>query len=65
MMVGDRYMTYDRRLKFVGLTTLETRRKRADLLEVYKILNGLEGVNEKDCFIHDSRKSRGRALKLF
>ena len=59
MMVGNRDMTYERRLKFVGLTstTLETRRERADLLEVYKILNGLEGVNEKDFFIRDNRKS--------
>ena len=40
-------MTYEWRLKFVGLTTLETRRERADLLEVCKILNELEGMNEK------------------
>ena len=65
MMVGNRDMTYERRLKYVGLTTLETRRERADLLEVYKILNGLEGVNEKDFFIRDNRKSRGHAFKLF
>ena len=55
MMVGGRDMTYERRLKFVGLTTLETRRERADLLEAFKILNGLEGVNEKDFFIRDTR----------
>ena len=65
MMVGDRDMTYERRLKFVGLTTLKTRRERADLLEMYKILNGLERVNEKDFFIRDNRKSRGHAFKLF
>ena len=65
MVVGDRDMTYERRLKFVGLTTLETKRERADLLEVYKILNGLEGVHEKDFFIRDNRKSRGHAFKLF
>ena len=64
-MVGGRDMTYERRLKFVGLTTLETRRERADLLEVFKILNGLEGVNEKDFFIRDTRISRGHAFKLF
>ena len=32
------------------LTSLETRRLRADLLEVYKIVNGLEGLSEKDFF---------------
>ena len=55
-------MTYERRLKFVGLTTLETRRVRSNLLEVYKILNGLEGVNEKDFFIRDNRKVEGMHL---
>ena len=49
----------------MGLRTLETRRERADLLEVYKILNGLEGVNEKNFFIRDNRKSRWHAFKLF
>ena len=35
-------------------------------MEVYKILNGLEGVNEKDFFfIRDNRKIRGHAFKLF
>ena len=47
----------------MGLTTLETRRERADLLEVYKILNGLEGMNEKDFSIRDNIRSH--AFKLF
>ena len=34
--------TYAERLKFVGLTTLEDRRSRADLNEVFKILKGYE-----------------------
>ena len=65
MMVGCREMSYEKRSKCVGLTTLETRRQRADLLEVFKIMNGLEGVNEKDFFIRDTRKGRGHAFKLF
>jgi retron-type reverse transcriptase len=39
--------TYDERLTMVGLTTLECRRVRADLLEVFKILKGYEGVEEQ------------------
>ena len=62
MMVGNRDMTYERRLKFVGLTTLETRRERADLLEVYKILNELEGVNEKDFLSVTTEKIEGTHL---
>ena len=38
------------RLKFQGLTTLETRRTRADMIEVYKILNGFEGLREDSFF---------------
>jgi hypothetical protein len=33
------------RLKFLNLTTLDTRRVRRDLIEVFKILKGYEDVN--------------------
>ena len=33
------------------LTTLETRRKRGDLIEFYKILNGFENVSWKNEFV--------------
>ena len=39
-------MEYKDRLRITNLTTLETRRLRADLVEVYKILNGKEGIKE-------------------
>ena len=37
---------YEGRLQIVGLTTLECRRLRADLIEMFKILKGLEGIEE-------------------
>ena len=43
-------MRYEDRLKEFKLTTLETRRTWADLLEVYKIVNKLEGLNEGNFF---------------
>jgi len=58
-------LTYLDRLKYTGLTTLEIRRERADMLEVYKILYGLEGVQEKDFFIRNTRVGRGHPFKLF
>ena len=35
------------------------------MLGVYKVMNGLEGVNERDFFTRDTRTSRGHAFKLF
>ena len=39
---------YGERLSKFRLTTLETRRKRGDLIEFYKILNGLDHVRWKN-----------------
>ena len=65
MIEGYGKVNYDNRLKQVGLTTLETRRERADMLEVYKIMKGLEGLHEKDFFIRDNGKGRGHEFKLY
>ena len=43
MVDGYRGMEYEERLKRIGLTTLELRRERADLIDVFKILKGMEG----------------------
>ncbi len=57
--------TYDERLTMVGLTTLECRRVRADLLEVFKILKGYEGVEEKLFFSRHISNTRGHSMKLY
>jgi len=44
MMGGGDNLDYENSLRGMGLTTLETRRIRADMIEVYTILNGLEGL---------------------
>ncbi len=41
-------LEYEERLKSLGLTTLETRRIRADLLEVYKIMKNFEGFEVRN-----------------
>jgi hypothetical protein len=43
-------LSYERRLEALGLTTLENRRIRGDLIEVYKILNQHENVNSAQFF---------------
>src|SRR5271163_3188495 len=48
MVAGCKELTYEKRLEVLNLTTLETRRKRADMIEVFKIVSGREGLQERD-----------------
>ena len=57
-------LTYEERLKRTGLISLENRRLRADLLEVFKILKGLVKVDPATHFSMSDRRSRGHTLKL-
>ena len=50
MVEGFKGMDYLSRLKGMRLTTLETRRLRADLIEVFKIVKGFEGLREGGFF---------------
>ena len=53
------------RLNNLNLTTLETRRIRGDLIEVYRIVNGIEGIDWKLLFSkapYDG--TRGHTMKL-
>ena len=52
-------------LIYLGLTTLETRRLRGDMLEAFKILTGKENLNRDIFFKLDSNSTtRGHNLKL-
>ena len=50
MVDGYRGKEYEERLKKIELTTLEMRREKADLLEVFKILKGMEGLDRDHFF---------------
>jgi len=58
-------MSYEDCLRTVGLTTLETRRLRADIVEVYKILRGFEGTNEVNKIHKRVACTRGHDWNLF
>ena len=45
MMTNDKSLSYYDRLKKFGLTTLETRRLRGHLTEVYKLFRGYDNVD--------------------
>ena len=51
MVKGCHRLSYEERLKYCGLTTLEKRRVRGDLIETYKILTNKVEV-QHDKFLH-------------
>jgi ribonuclease P/MRP protein subunit RPP40 len=65
MIYGLWRVTYEDRLKLLGLTTLEKRRQRGDMIMTYRILNGLEKGNYRDLFQEAaSTSTRGNCRRL-
>ena len=56
-------MSYDDRLKTLGLTTLEERRKRGDLICMFKITKGYESICWENSQVQSDRASRKQNLK--
>jgi len=65
MIYGMKELSYEERLQRLQLTTLETRRLRGDLLEMFKIMKGKEDVREEDFFMRRISNTRGHTLKLY
>jgi len=58
-------LLYMERLHQLNLWTLEERRTRTDLIEVYKIIHGLTAVKFKSFFEFDNySRTRGHIYKL-
>ena len=45
MVYGLNDLTYEQRLRRLDITTLETRRRRGDLIEAFKIIKGFDKVD--------------------
>jgi len=54
-VTGMKGRTYEQRLQLLNITTLEKRRQRGDLIEVYKILTGKEDMDPTCMFQFASR----------
>ena len=59
------HLPYSKRLKSLGLPSLEKRRERADVVEVYKIMNQIDNI-DTDKFFTSSlyTTTRGHSMKL-
>ena len=65
-MIEDvKYLSYDERLTRLGLTRLDKRRVRSDLLETSRIVRGMDKIDEELFFEFDSGGRRGHSCKLF
>jgi hypothetical protein len=59
-------LSYEARLKKMGLTSLKLRRIRGDMIEVYKILTGREKVDKNYFFTaSNNTRVRGHKYKLY
>jgi len=59
-----RHLTYEQRLKELGLPTLVYRRQRADMVQMFKILNKADEVHLRSLSVSSSNKTRGHNMKL-
>ena len=66
MIPGFENKSYEERLKELNLTTLMQRRKRGDMIELYRMLHGLEKIDStKFVTISQGERTRGSSLKLY
>ena len=65
MLPGLKCLEYEDRLKVLGIWSLEERRNRADLLEVFKMKSGFSAVPFSTLFEIDSQqRTRGHTWKI-
>ena len=59
-------LNYEDRLRQLGLPTLEYRRDRNDMIQVYKAIHGNDDINWMSLFmLVPSTATRGHSLKIF
>lgn len=65
LISGCRDLKYERRLISCGLISLEKRRERGDLIQVFKLVKGLDNIDYRRFFeLASNSKTRGHSLKM-
>ena len=64
LATGMKGLTYEQRLKELGLPTLLYRRERTDILQLFKIMHNYEEVHIDNVNRNESATTRGHSLKL-
>jgi ribonuclease P/MRP protein subunit RPP40 len=64
MVKSIRHLSYPDRLRKLGLPTLEYRRCRADMIQVYKIFTNLDDADPSSFFNLQGAQTRGHAYKI-
>ena len=60
-----RELTYEYRLNEMGLSTLQDRRERGDLITLYKTVNGIEKLDKQNLvMMEETRQVRGHSRKI-
>ena len=61
MVPGLGEKSYEERLMALGLTTLEQRRERGDLIQIYKLMNGMDQVDNENLILRE--ENTGRSMR--
>ena len=66
MIPSLRNLSYEERLKMLGTFSLRRRRLRGDMMEVFKMIHGIDKVNlgKVFCIDEDERRTRKHSLCL-
>ena len=64
MIYAIRNHSYTERLKALNLPSLEYRRRRGDMIQIFKIVHGFERIPSDAFFVQAAGNTRGHSLKL-
>ena len=65
MINGCKRKSYMERLQKVGISTVEDRYNRADMIQVYKVLTDRNNIYPTNFLVRNNRVSRSNSLKLY